>query len=213
MLSLRNRDTSGYTTHELQDEILKFVCENKNVDYDVLVDSLSKKRDRSVISRSAATLAERKMLKLDNIYKKNPRSKVYLKPTDKGTFYAVGRLGANYYKYITIYEPQYLKKFESMITDKTMQRLFFEYTAEYYLERGLFDNEGKALSLSATEEAEKNFNIFVKLVRSGQIDSVDILSTFKSKLGKEGLTALKMTAIDTSKKLQEFIKKLEEEGI
>jgi hypothetical protein len=201
----------SWPTSKLQKDILKTVCENPNVDYDLLIQAL--KSERTTIITSAHTLAEKRMLEIENTNPKNPKSRVFLKPTDKGYLYAVYRLDADYYKYITIYEKQHLGKLNELIPDKTLQSVLFYHHAKYYIEKGLFDEKGRMIKLSENEQRNLNLEIILQLARDPSVKLEDMIKSFKDYFGPEVIRKAKLALIDTREKIDDLIRTMTEAGI
>lgn len=171
MLSSTNisaAELSQWTTSRLQEQILQVVCQNQNVTYDMLSGLiLNEKRqptEKTTIIVSAHTLAKRQLVKMENTMPGNPKSRVYIRATPKGAAYAILKFDIDYRSYLENYEENNLKELDKYITDRKIQRFIYRSMSQYYLERNLFDNQGRSLGLSKGAELELCMQIALYLV-------------------------------------------------
>jgi predicted transcriptional regulator len=141
-----------YRMSDLQQEILKLICENRDLDYDTIQRKTEKEHDQSAILRSVHTLEQKKMIMRSKAEPNNPRSRLLFRPTDKGAFTAITCLDGSYQKCFSIYYQETLSQLNSAFRDQSLREKILLGQIKYSLESGRFDDNGKFLPLKDEEE-------------------------------------------------------------
>ena len=142
----------AYRMSDLQQEILKLTCENKDLDYDTIQKKTRKTHDLSAIVRSVHTLEQKKMITRSKAEPDNPRSRLLFRPTDKGAFTAITYLGASYQRCFSIYYQGTLSQLNSAFKDQSFREKILLGQVKYFIESGRFDDNGKFLPLKDEEQ-------------------------------------------------------------
>jgi predicted transcriptional regulator len=141
-----------YRMSDLQQEILKLICENRDLDYDTIQEKTEKKHDESAILRSVHTLEQKKMIMRSKAEPNNPRSRLLFRPTDKGAFTAIIHLGSSYQKCFSIYYQETLSQLNSAFKDELLREKVLLGQIKYSIESGRFDDNGKFIPLKDEEQ-------------------------------------------------------------
>ena len=141
-----------YRMSDLQQEILKLICENRDLDYDSIREKTEKKHDESAILRSVHTLEQKKMIIRSKAEPHNPRSRLLFRPTDKGAFTAITYFYASYQKCFSIYYQGTLSQLNSAFKDQSLREKILLGQIKYSLEGGRFDDNGKFMPLKDEEQ-------------------------------------------------------------
>jgi predicted transcriptional regulator len=186
--SLQSNTTKElYGMSELQQKILKLVCENKDVDYSYLSSKLE--HDRIIILRSVHSLEKKKMLIRKKAEPANPRNRLLFEPTNKGATLAVLFLDVSLDKFKHIHDLEGFAQLKTDIIDKTFQKKFIFNLLRYFVENDLFDAEGRYRSLNSKETRSAIFYMLDQIFTT-QLSSENIRDLNKI-FGKEVMLRMK----------------------
>lgn len=146
------RIKEAYRMSDLQQEILKLICENKDLDYDGIKKKTLKEHDPAAILRSVHTLEYKKMIKRTKAEPENPRTRLLFRPTDKGAFIAITYFDVSYQKCFSIYYQETLTQLNSHFMDASHREKILLGQAKYFVESRRFDAEGKFLPLKDEDQ-------------------------------------------------------------
>ena len=131
---------------DLQQEILKLICENRDLDYDSIREKTEKKHDERAILRSVHTLERKKMIIRSKAEPQNPRSRLLFRPTDKGAFTAITCFYALIKMFFNILSGNTITV-NSAFKDQSLREKILLGQIKYSLEGGRFDDNGKFMPL------------------------------------------------------------------
>jgi DNA-binding MarR family transcriptional regulator len=133
---------------ERQKEILRLVCENRDMDFHSLVQKTGK--DRVTILQSASALEDKGLIKRIRVDPKNPKSRLVLHPTAKGLAVAVSYLlgSSSYDNHKKHYARELASEYEAIIPGIYDAPMALEALANYFLLRDsgdIFDKSGNLI--------------------------------------------------------------------
>jgi predicted transcriptional regulator len=177
-----------YGMSELQQKILKLVCENRDADYSYLSSKLE--HDRIIVLRSVHSLERRKMLIRKKAEPNNPRTRLMFEPTHKGATLAVLFLDVSLDKFKYIHDLEGFVQLKTEIKDKIFRKKFIVNLLRYFVENDLFDSEGRYRSLNSKETKSAIYymldQIFTTQLTSESIRDLDKI------FGKEMMLRMKI---------------------
>jgi predicted transcriptional regulator len=188
---------------ELQQRILRVVCENENAGYSLIENET--KHDRIVILRSVRSLEKNKMIKRSKKEPENPRSKLLFRPTPKGAFLAILYLNVPYEKCFSIYYKDKLSELISYFKDEEVRRNIVLGQIRDNVETNNFDNEGKQKPLRPKQEARILFDTLMK------IPNVSVRE-LNNQYGQQMMLAAKRFYEDTDKNIHRILNEFKEIG-
>jgi hypothetical protein len=197
-----------YHMGPLQQNILKVVSENKEVDYS-FIQRILEHKDRIAIMRSVHSLESKKFLRHCQAEPDNPRSKFLFEPTHKGGSLAVLFLGVDLDTFMRVHNPNIFAKLHSDIKDEAFRKKFILNRLKFYVENGLFDSEGYFKPLTSKEAKEATY-YFIEQVFKGELSSESIRD-FDKIFGREAMLKMKKTyenLYKSSRKILEEFRKL-----
>jgi predicted transcriptional regulator len=173
---LRKSDKQNVLTTELQEKILKHICETRNADYKTI--SKATGRDRITILQSLQPLMKRQYIYKQKIDPNRIKSKLIFKPTDKGKYYALAYLDPDYEDMIKAnLDVSKYTEFIKSIPDYTKRKELMYNTAKLAIEHNIFDKKGKLIGSGSREEIfQKGFRL--ALLESARNEGFDAKSYF-----------------------------------
>jgi predicted transcriptional regulator len=151
---LRKSDKENIITTELQEKILKHICETRNADYKSI--SKATGRDRITILQSLQPLMKRQYIYKQKIDPDRIKSKLIFKPTDKGKYYALAYLDLDYEDMIKanldVNDISKYNEFIKSIPDYTKRKEIIYNTAKLAVEHNIFNKKGKLIASGSPEE-------------------------------------------------------------
>jgi DNA-binding Lrp family transcriptional regulator len=148
---LRKAEEEYALMGERQKEILRLVCENRDMDFHSLVQKTGK--DRVTILQSASALEDKGLIKRIRVDPKNPKSRLVFQPTAKGLAVGVFYLGSSYDNHKMHYAREILAQYENLVPGIYDAPLAFRSLADSLLNgEHAFDKSGNLLEQSIEDK-------------------------------------------------------------
>jgi DNA-binding MarR family transcriptional regulator len=197
-LFLRKAEEEEYDAlmGERQKEILRLVCENRDMDFHSLVQKTGK--DRVTILQSASALEDKGLIKRIRVDPKNPKSRLVLHPTAKGLAVAVWYLGSSYDNHKKHYARKLVSEYEAIIPGIYDAPIAFKgLVNSFSLGSGIFDKSGNLLELSIEDKGRVldylRRYILAQNILDGNVEDVTAIDKAKMEEIKDIIKAGKNT--------------------
>jgi DNA-binding Lrp family transcriptional regulator len=148
---------------ERQKEILRLVCENRDMDFHSLVQKTGK--DRVTILQSASALEDKGLIKRIRVDPKNPKSRLVFQPTAKGLAVAVSYLGSSYDNHKKDYARELVSEYEAIIPGIYDAPMAFRALANSFL----FDKSGNLIIEVSMEQKRKYLDYLQRYILAQNI--------------------------------------------
>jgi hypothetical protein len=195
---LRKAEEEYALMGERQKEILRLVCENRDMDFHSLVQKTGK--DRVTILQSASALEDKGLIKRIRVDPKNPKSRLVFQPTAKGLAVAVSYLGSSYDNHKKHYARELVSEYEAIIPGIYDAPMAFKGLAIRFLDSnsGIFDKSGNLIIELSTEEKNRILDylrryILAQNILDGSIADVTAIDKAKMEEIKDIIKAGKNT--------------------
>jgi hypothetical protein len=134
-----------------QKEILRYICEYRDMDFHSLAEKTGK--DRVTILQSMKILEKKNLLKSIKVDPKNPKSRLVFHPTAKGLAMAISYLGVSYENHKKQYGREVVSEFESIVPGIYDASIAFRLLAGSLSSGGhVFDNDGNLKEINSEQK-------------------------------------------------------------
>lgn len=205
--------TEVYRMSDLQKDILRTVCKNKQADYDLLENLLDK--DRVSLLKSTHTLIDKRLVHNVRTIPDKQKSRQIFHPTDKGMCVALGFIDGVNYTDLRNNHPDNLfsKVFEPDIKSDDLKNQMAIIVAKNLLFADAFDVTGHRKEDITFDKGKRGYHVEFDADRLWQfLSNINNIYDLERIFSKDYMQKMKQQFQESANELQEIIKQLEELG-